>query len=71
MNPGCTQAQEDDAWKARLQAGETVEFRGGGHSLHPRIKSGECCKYQPVFKHEDVKEYDLVVCQIKGRTGGT
>ena len=23
------------AWKARLQAGETVEFRGGGNSLAP------------------------------------
>eukprot|EP00929_Paragymnodinium_shiwhaense_P045241 TRINITY_DN23138_c0_g1_i1.p1 TRINITY_DN23138_c0_g1~~TRINITY_DN23138_c0_g1_i1.p1 ORF type:complete len:418 (+),score=59.55 TRINITY_DN23138_c0_g1_i1:146-1399(+) len=58
------------AWKARLQAGETVQFRGGGNSLHPRIKSGECCKYTPVFSHEDVKEKDIVFCQIKGRYWG-
>ena len=47
-----------------------MQFRGGGNSLHPRIKSGECCKYQPVFKHEDVKEKDIVFCQIKGRYWG-
>jgi len=58
------------AWKARLQAGETVQFRGGGNSLHPRIKSGECCKYEPVFKHGDVEEKDIVFCQIKGRYWG-
>merc|ERR1712008_19470 len=58
------------AWKARLQAGETVEFRGGGNSLHPRIKSGECCRYAPVFQHDDIKEKDIVFCQIKGRFWG-
>jgi hypothetical protein len=55
------------AWKARLHAGETVAFRGGGNSLHPRIKSGECCQYAPVASHEDVKAKDIVFCQIKGR----
>eukprot|EP00933_Yihiella_yeosuensis_P040706 TRINITY_DN35065_c0_g1_i1.p1 TRINITY_DN35065_c0_g1~~TRINITY_DN35065_c0_g1_i1.p1 ORF type:complete len:410 (-),score=22.68 TRINITY_DN35065_c0_g1_i1:244-1473(-) len=58
------------AWKARLQAGETVAFRGGGNSLHPRIKSGECCQYAPVKHHDDVKEKDIVFCQIKGRYWG-
>lgn len=58
------------AWKARLQAGETVSFRGGGNSLAPLIKSGECCTYAPVFKHEDVKERDVVFCQVKGRFWG-
>merc|ERR1719476_692276 len=58
------------AWKARLQAGETVSFRGGGNSLAPLIKSGECCTYAPVFKHEDAKARDIVFCQIKGRFWG-
>ena len=58
------------AWRARLQAGETVEFRGSGNSLHPRIKSGECCRYVPVREHEDIKEKDIVFCQIKGRYWG-
>eukprot|EP00746_Dinoflagellata_sp_MGD_P121297 gnl/MRDRNA2_/MRDRNA2_56512_c0_seq1.p1 gnl/MRDRNA2_/MRDRNA2_56512_c0~~gnl/MRDRNA2_/MRDRNA2_56512_c0_seq1.p1 ORF type:complete len:309 (-),score=72.52 gnl/MRDRNA2_/MRDRNA2_56512_c0_seq1:63-989(-) len=58
------------AWKARLQAGETVSFRGGGNSLAPLIKSGECCTYAPVFKHEDVKVRDVVFCQVKGRFWG-
>ena len=47
-----------------------MQFRGGGNSLAPRIRSGECCKYQPVSTHEDVKEKDIVFCQIKGRYWG-
>jgi len=38
--------------------------------LAPLIKSGECCTYAPVFKHEDVKERDVVFCQVKGRFWG-
>lgn len=60
----------NNAWKARLQAGETVAFRGKGNSLHPRIKSGECCKYAPVRTHDDIQEKDIVFCQIKGRYWG-
>lgn len=60
----------NQAWKTRLQAGETVSFRGGGNSLAPLIKSGECCTYAPVFKHEDVKVRDVVFCQVKGRFWG-
>ena len=58
------------AWKARLQAGETVAFRGGGNSLSPKIRSGECCLYEPVFSHEQIKVRDIVFCQIKGRYWG-
>merc|ERR1712187_35515 len=58
------------AWKTRLQRGEIVEFRGGGNSLMPKIRSGECCQYLPVTKHEDIKENDIVFCQIKGRYWG-
>ena len=67
---GGTKLTGNAAWRARLQAGETVEFRGSGNSLHPRIKSGECCRYVPVFRHEDIKEKDIVFCQIKGRYWG-
>lgn len=55
------------AWRARLQAGEIVSFRGGGNRLHPRIKSGECCKYAPTFTHDDINAKDIVFCQIEGR----
>lgn len=58
------------AWKARLQRGEIVEARGGGNSLMPKIRSGECCQYFPVTKHEDIKVNDIVFCQIKGRYWG-
>ena len=47
-----------------------MQWRSGGNSLAPRIMSGECCKYQPVSKHADVKEKDIVFCQIKGRYWG-
>ena len=55
------------AYKRRLQNGEIVQFRGGGNSLAPRIRSGECCKYAPVKTHEDIKQKDIVFCTIKGR----
>jgi hypothetical protein len=55
------------AYQHRLQNGEVVQFRGGGNSLAPRIRSGECCKYAPVKTHEDVKQKDIVFCTIKGR----
>lgn len=69
-NPTKVTLTGNAAWKARLQAGETVSFRGGGNSLAPLIKSGECCTYAPVFKHEDVKVRDVVFCQVKGRFWG-
>ena len=47
-----------------------MQWRSGGNSLAPRIMSNQCCKYQPVFKHEDVKEKDIVFCQINGRYWG-
>merc|ERR1712004_283366 len=59
------------AWKTRLQAGETVEFRGKGNSLHPRIKSGECCRYEPAFKHDDIKEKDIVFVRSRADFGDT
>ena len=55
------------AFKARLQEGGTVQWRSGGDSLAPRIKSHECCKYKPVRTHEDVNENDIVFCQIRQR----
>merc|ERR1719253_971937 len=56
-----------DAFRARLIAGETVGWRSGGNSLAPRIKSGDRCTYAPVTKHEDIKEKDVVFCQIGSR----
>ena len=56
-----------DAYKARLQAGETVEWSSGGSSLAPRIMPGECCRYEPVTQDDDVEKGDIVFCQIKHR----
>ena len=55
------------AYQRRLQNGETVQFRGGGNSLAPRLRSGEMRKFLPVKSHDDLKSKDIVFCTIKGR----
>lgn len=50
---------------ARLQAGETVSFRPRGHSMVPRIKSGELCTVEPVTI-EELAVGDVVLCKVKG-----
>jgi len=49
----------------RLAAGETVTFRPRGHSMSPRIKSGQLCTVAPV----DVVTLcadDIVLCRVRG-----
>ena len=54
-----------DAFKQKLQQGFTVAWRSSGNSLAGKgIKSGECCEYQPVRTHDELKEGDIVFCQI-------
>jgi len=49
----------------RLRAGETVSFRPRGHSMSPKIESGQLCTVAPV----DVAALaagDIVLCKVKG-----
>lgn len=51
---------------ARLQAGETVSFRPRGHSMRPRIRSGQLCTVAPVSEPEALKIGDIVLCKVRG-----
>jgi hypothetical protein len=49
----------------KLQAGESVSFRPRGHSMSPRIESGQLCTVAPV----DVailRVGDIVLCKVRG-----
>ena len=49
----------------RLQRGETVSFRPRGHSMAPRIRSGQLCTVAPVELSSLVVE-DIVLCRVRG-----
>ena len=65
--PRKTRLKRYDAFKGTLQEGKNVAFRSSGNSLLPKIRSNECCEYQPVRSHDELKEGDIVFCQIKVR----
>lgn len=53
------------AYIAKLKAGETVAFRPRGHSMSPRIESGQLCTVAPVDVG-DVRVDDIVLCKVHG-----
>jgi hypothetical protein len=50
---------------AKLQAGETVQFRPRGSSMSGKIESGHLCTVAPVDA-ADLKVGDIVLCKVKG-----
>jgi len=50
---------------AKLQAGQTVQFRPRGHSMAGKIESGQLCTVAPVA--DDLKVGDVVLCKVNGR----
>jgi hypothetical protein len=50
---------------ARLQKGETVQFRPRGHSMHGKIESGQLCTVVPAPAELHVG--DIVLCKVNGR----
>ena len=50
---------------AQLQRGETVSFRPRGHSMSPKIESGQLCTVTPVDAAALVVG-DIVLCKVKG-----
>jgi hypothetical protein len=48
-----------------LQAGVTVSFRPRGHSMSPRIESGQLCTVEPV-NPAIVQVGDIVLCKVRG-----
>lgn len=51
---------------AKLQAGETAQFRPRGNSMTGRIESGQLCTVEPV-EPEHLEVGDIVLCKVKGR----
>ena len=50
--------------KHKLQSGQPVAFRSGGHSLGPLVHSGDLCEYDPVFEASDVPVGAVIFCQV-------
>ncbi|MFK7788981.1 MAG: S24/S26 family peptidase [Phycisphaeraceae bacterium] len=50
---------------AKLQEGETVQFRPRGNSMSPKIKSGQLCTVSPVDA-EPLATGDIVLCKVNG-----
>lgn len=49
---------------ARLERGETVEFRPRGRSMEPLIKSGQLVRVIPDIATRVFKPGDIVLCRI-------
>jgi len=49
-----------------LRAGETVSFRPRGHSMRPRIESGDLCTVVPVEAVPAPRVGDVVLCRVRG-----
>jgi hypothetical protein len=49
----------------KLRRGETVSFRPRGHSMSPKIESGQLCTVEPVDP-ADVRVGDIVLCKVRG-----
>jgi hypothetical protein len=50
---------------ARLQRGETVQFRPRGHSMRGKVESGQLCIVVPPPAALHVG--DIVLCKVNGR----
>ena len=51
---------------ARLQRGETVQFRPRGPSMRGKIESGQLCTVEPV-EAAALRPGDIVLCKVNGR----
>ena len=50
---------------AKLQAGETVQFRPRGSSMSGKIESGQLCTVEPVDS-TTLEVGDIVLCKVNG-----
>ena len=51
--------------KEQLQAGTSVQYRSSGWSLWPRVHSNDLTTYDPVTSADQVREGDIVFCQVQ------
>ena len=50
---------------AKLQSGETVQFRPRGNSMAGKIESGDLCTVAPATR-EELEVGDIVLCKVGG-----
>jgi hypothetical protein len=50
---------------AKLQAGQTVQFRPRGHSMKGKIESGQLCTVVPAA--DELTVGDIVLCKVNGK----
>lgn len=50
---------------ARVKAGQTVSFRPRGHSMSPKIESGQLCTVAPADA-ASLRVGDIVLCKVGG-----
>jgi hypothetical protein len=50
---------------AKLQAGQTVQFRPRGHSMSGKVESGQLCTVVPA--PDELKVGDVVLCKVNGK----
>jgi len=55
-------------WIEKLKGGSVVQFRPHGNSMSLKIKSGELCTVQPIDDGDEIREGDIVLCKVKGRS---
>ena len=51
---------------AKLQDGETVQFRPRGHSMAGKIDSGQLCTVEPIENANRLTVGDIVLCKVNG-----
>jgi hypothetical protein len=51
---------------AKLQEGETVQFRPRGNSMAGKIESGQLCTVVPVDDPSELAVGDIVLCKVNG-----
>jgi hypothetical protein len=54
------------AYIARLQQGETVQFRPRGDSMRGKVNPGQLCTVEPVDP-STLRVGDVVLCKVNGR----
>ena len=52
---------------AKLQQGETVQFRPRGSSMVGKIESGQLCTVTPIEDFSVLNVGDIVLCKVKGK----
>ncbi len=51
---------------AKLQDGETVQFRPRGNSMTGKIESGQLCTVEPITDPDNLGVGDIVLCKVNG-----